>query len=242
MLKAIFIFALMTLASLLPHAQAVAQDLAPVEMRFRPGQTSQQFRGTVTGYQTAIYSLEARGGDRADISLKAPKNTSLYYNIISPSGKTIFDGSMSPNNAQRFSQTLNEGGYYRFRVYLMRNDARRGKRADFTLNVSLSGKPAPLPPGAIGPLPPSGPSFDCRKARGTVETTICRSAVLSELDGRLSFVYKDAVAGAPPKRAQLIRSDQRTWLANRNICLRKPNVTGCLDTLYRARIAILEPK
>jgi len=220
---------------------ALAQDVAnevPTILRFNPGQSSQEIRGTIAGYQGAVYALNARSGDRADIRLDGPRNVSIYQNITSPSGRTVFNGSLS---GSRFNGTLNESGVYRVRVYLMRNDARRGKRADFRLNIRLD---STVGPGGPTPRPPygHGPSFDCRKASGTIETAICRSASLSELDARLAFVYKDALAGAPPNRRYILQNDQRNWLLTRNDCARRPNVAVCLDKAYRSRIGILEPK
>ncbi|WKL56563.1 hypothetical protein Q1W73_12820 [Asticcacaulis sp. ZE23SCel15] len=218
---------------------ALAQPTdAVTTLRFNPGQSSQDIRGTVVGYQGAVYAVNARGGDRADIRLQGPGNVSLYYNVISPSGDTLFNGSIS---GDRFTGTLKETGTYSIQVYLMRNDARRGKRADFKLSVRLDSN------GAVpGPItrPPHGygPSFDCRKAGGVVEATICRNTSLSELDARLAFVYKDALAGASPNRKIIIQRDQKIWLTNRNACTGRKNVSSCLDKAYRSRIGMLEPK
>ncbi|WP_343685474.1 lysozyme inhibitor LprI family protein [Asticcacaulis sp.] len=136
---------------------------------------------------------------------------------------------------------MTETGTYSVRVYLMRNDARRGKRADFKLNIKLESVSGP---GAPSPRPPHGygPSFDCRKASGVIETTICRSSHLSELDARLAFVYKDALAGASASRRVFIQRDQKTWLNGRSDCARRANVTTCLEKAYLARISVLEPK
>ena len=90
--------------------------------------------------------------------------------------------------------------------------------------------------------PSDGPSFDCSRARGVIETAICRSPALSELDGRLDFVYRDALAGAGPRQREDIRNDQRQWLNSRASCSRESALERCLTRLYLARISRLEPK
>lgn len=211
------------------------QQEAPSSMlRIAPGQAEVTVRGTVSGTQTLDYAFEAAPGAEMRVELEHRGQASLYHNVLAPSGATIFNGSM---DGARFQGSLRERGLYRVRVYLMRNDARRGKRVDFTLRIKQSGQQdRPLPPQA------SGPSFDCRKARGPIESAVCRSPSLSELDGRLDFVYRDALAGSSSRRAAEIRRDQRDWLEARNACVRERALERCLNRQYMTRIGQLEPK
>lgn len=207
----------------------------PTPLRFAPGQAELDVSGKVTGYQVLVYEFDGAAGVKTSVLLTHPGSASLYHNVIAPSGNTVFNGSLE---GSRFQANLRERGRYQVRVYLMRNDARRGKNVNFTLRIRQSGAPA-QPPG--GPHA-SGPSFDCRKARGVVETTVCRSPALAELDARLAFVYRDALAGAPPRRADDIRRDQRQWIQTRDSCAREPGIDRCLSQRYLARIGQLEPK
>lgn len=217
------------------HAQDATPQAAPVPLRITPGSPVREVQGSVTGYQQALFSFEGAPGQEVEIRLDHPGRTSLYHNLQAPSGTSIFVGS---RDGDRFADTLRERGRYVVQVYLMRNDARRAKRTTFTLRVRQT---APARP----PLHPSAgvaPGFDCRKASGMVETTICRTPALAQLDARLDFVYRDALAGAPSQHAEQIRRDQRAWLQERNACGRERELRACLERRYLARIGELEPK
>lgn len=74
-------------------------------------------------------------------------------------------------------------------------------------------------------------SFDCKRARGTVETTICADAGLSTLDEQLSAAYARALKADPNAKAA-----QLAWLKTRNACAD----AACLRQAYTARIAALQ--
>lgn len=220
---------------LLAPAYAQEPQSPPTVLRLAPNAGDIEVRGSLTGYQTLTYLFDGAPGLDMVVRLDHPGQVSLYHNVIAPSGATIFNGSA---DGPRFRAMLREYGRYQVQVYLMRNDARRGKRVSFTLRVRQSGMQAQSPRPPQG----SGPSFDCRRARSPVETAICRSPALSELDARLDFVYRDALAGAPGWRANEIRRDQRAWLEMRDSCVRERDIERCLSRRYLARIGTLEPK
>lgn len=217
------------------EASAQAPDAPASMLRLAPGQDEIVARGTISGYQTIDYAFDGFPGAEASIVLDHAGQASLYHNVIAPSGATLFNGSM---DGARFQAVLRERGRYRIRIYLMRNDARRGKVVGFTLRIRQFDRQArpPLPPLA------GGPSFDCRRARGAIEPLICRSAVLSELDGRLDAVYRAALASAAPRRAEQIRLDQRAWLGARDACIGEREIERCLGRQYTLRIGQLAPR
>lgn len=217
------------------HGTAQEQQTAPTVLNIAPAQPALQIRGEIAGYQTMTYVFDSAAGVETTIGLDHPGRASLYHNVIAPSGAMLFNGSL---DGARFRATLGERGRYQVRVYLMRNDARRGMRVAYTLRIAQSSRPAqrPLPAQA------TGPSFDCRKARPPIETAVCRSPALSELDARLDFVYRDAIDGAPPGRASQIRSEQRRWITEREACARERRLEQCLTARYATRIGQLEPK
>lgn len=108
----------------------------PTPLRFAPGQSELDVSGSVTGYQTQDYEFDGSVGGEVTVLLDYPGQASLYHNVIAPSGALIFNGSLE---GRRFQANLRERGRYRVRVYLMRNDARRGKRAAFTLQIRQAG-------------------------------------------------------------------------------------------------------
>lgn len=74
-------------------------------------------------------------------------------------------------------------------------------------------------------------SFDCGKARTSVEKSICANSSLSQLDDSMASMYKDAVA----RGGETVRNDQRIWFREREKC-RDEN---CILIQYQERIATL---
>ena len=98
-----------------------------------------------------------------------------------------------------------------------------------------------------------GPTFNCAKASGEVETLICADASLAALDRKLDEVYKAASAKAKGKLATRLREDQRGWVKGRNDCWKAKGeqtwitatwtvdtVKGCVDAQYRLRTSELQ--
>jgi uncharacterized protein YecT (DUF1311 family) len=76
-------------------------------------------------------------------------------------------------------------------------------------------------------------SFDCSRAATRVETAICEDRALSALDNQMAQNYRallNRTSGATESR---IRSEQKTWLRQRNAC---GEDARCLNREYRARI------
>ncbi len=75
-------------------------------------------------------------------------------------------------------------------------------------------------------------SFDCSKAKGYTELTICTTPTLSTLDDKLSILYKK-VNKKNPDSTQLIKKSQLSWLKDvRN----KATTAQSLKDAYIARI------
>lgn len=92
----------------------------------------------------------------------------------------------------------------------------------------------------IGPLAaraaePSGPSFDCARAKGRVTKLICGSPTLSALDRRLSEHYNALQAQPATDQAALAKDEQR-WLRDvRDACADE----ACIARAYETRDATL---
>lgn len=129
---------------------------APVRserVQFPRGASSTTVRGTIRGYDSVDYAIGARSGQTIAVSLRTT-NRSAYFNVLPPRGEeALFNGSIK---GSRFEGRLSQSGDYRVRVYLMRNAARRGETASFTLNIGVSGRPDAGGPGStqVGSGPP----------------------------------------------------------------------------------------
>lgn len=97
-------------------------------------------KGRIKGYQTADYIFSVGAGESIELAFK-PDRRSAYVNLLAP-GETetaFFIGSIS---GDRFEGAAPVSGDYTARVYLMRNDARRGATAHYTLTLVLGEKSA----------------------------------------------------------------------------------------------------
>ena len=95
-------------------------------------------------------------------------------------------------------------------------------------------------PVAADPAPP-GPSFDCARAQGVVETTICGDPELTAADRTTAQLFAavrtDALGVGPSAEPDA----QRRWLAERDkMCAIKGNeIAACLRQEFDARLDLL---
>ncbi|MEB3311816.1 MAG: hypothetical protein VKJ02_16450 [Snowella sp.] len=119
-----------------PVVTLAGSDIRTERVQFKPGTSGKVIKGTIKGYQTVDYVINARKDQSANISM-ASKNTAAYFNILAPGEKEVamFNGSMNDN---QFEGTLPKTGDYKVRVYLMRSAARRNEVANYTLDINIS--------------------------------------------------------------------------------------------------------
>lgn len=81
-------------------------------------------------------------------------------------------------------------------------------------------------------------SFDCDKARSSLEKQICSNNELSDLDAQVGEVYGAAKQNASTHEAERLTQEQRQWLRNvRNRC----EDAACLLKTYKSRLNELDP-
>jgi uncharacterized protein len=99
-----------------------------------------------------------------------------------------------------------------------------------------------------------GPTFDCAKAKGSVEELICKEPALAALDRKLDEVYKAAAAKAKDQMPAMLRAEQRGWIGGRNECWKAQanapiylteswtvsSVRECVEAQYKLRTAELQ--
>jgi uncharacterized protein YecT (DUF1311 family) len=93
------------------------------------------------------------------------------------------------------------------------------------------------------------PSFDCAAATAPVEALICADTGLADLDRKLADSYHALLATRVGEAQMLLREEQRAWAESRAIscgvesdpAIEEDDAIGCLNALYRARIAELQP-
>lgn len=87
--------------------------------------------------------------------------------------------------------------------------------------------------------PAHAASFDCSKAKTSIERQICADADVSRQDGLLQETYQKLLKeSAEPEK---LKAAQRTWIEERGRCGGKePDKTICLSLAYYARRGQLE--
>jgi hypothetical protein len=125
--------------SLAPAAHAASQTRT---VQFAKGTSAAMIKGSVKGYDTKDYTLRAGAGQTMKVSMEASRE-GAFFNVLPPGSKDValYNSSV---NGNEYAGTLDKAGTYTIRVYLMRNEARRGTKADFTLNVGITGANAPV--------------------------------------------------------------------------------------------------
>ena len=103
-------------------------------VHFEKEASSKTIHDAVKGWELKEYRLGAKAGQRMKVVLDSSNNV-LFFNIWAPGEEmALFNGSDMGN---RFTVVLPKDGIYRVRVYLMRNEARSGEKAEYTLTFAI---------------------------------------------------------------------------------------------------------
>ena len=86
------------------------------------------------------------------------------------------------------------------------------------------------------------PSFLCTKAKGWMQTTICGSERLSDLDLQLAVAYARMLRVTSGTARRSLQDEQRAWSASRNECREASEPAACLEDRYQHQIAALESR
>ena len=121
--------------SLLILSSAGAFETVQTQMvHFAKGASSETIHDTLKGWKLKEYRLGAKAGQRMNVVLNS-SNDALFFNIWAPGEEmALFNGS---DMGSSFSAALPKDGTYRIRVYLMRNEARSGEKAEYTLTLAI---------------------------------------------------------------------------------------------------------
>jgi len=108
-------------------------------VHFAKGSTTTIIKGNVLGYNYVDYRLRASAGQTLRVRMQAG-NPSNYFNVNPPDSGDVsmFIGG---GGDKAFESMLPADGSYVIRVYLMRASARRNEESNYTLSISIEGKP-----------------------------------------------------------------------------------------------------
>ncbi|HRC72233.1 MAG TPA: lysozyme inhibitor LprI family protein [Candidatus Competibacter sp.] len=79
-------------------------------------------------------------------------------------------------------------------------------------------------------------SYDCTRADTAAEIAVCSNPGLNRMDEDLAVEYRSLLKRLPPRRAELVRQDQRSWIMARDSCGAD---VRCLRARYQERSARL---
>ena len=140
------------LAALLPVV-ALADQTTTHRVEFAAGKSSTTLTGKVSGGDTVLYKLNAKNGQFLKVTFK-PDKESAAYNIYIP-GRSPGDEALhiSETGGRAYLGQLYKTGDHTISVFLIRNAARKGVTANYTLEISVTDKA----PGAEEEKPATGP-------------------------------------------------------------------------------------
>lgn len=109
-------------------------------IKFKSGSSSGSVKGSVKGYDRKDFVINGKKGQKMSVNLKS-SSTFVYFNIADSKDGFAADMPMDPKplDVRDWEGTLHKDGDYFIRVYLVRAEARRDGKADFTLDVSITG-------------------------------------------------------------------------------------------------------
>jgi len=115
---------------------AIGQSIRKEEVNLKTGGSSTTLKAQITGDQIVDYVLRAKAGQKMTVTLMSG-NPSCYFNLTAPGqDAALFVGSTS---GSKYEGVLPSDGDYAVRVYLMRNAARRGEKANYSITISVAG-------------------------------------------------------------------------------------------------------
>jgi hypothetical protein len=97
------------------------------------GGGGQTIKGTITGKQYSDHKVYFQNNQLLTMSMDA-SNTSCYFNILTPEGEAVHNGSRDGNN---FKGTMGFNGYYTVRVYLMGAANSDNQKVNYTIRYSV---------------------------------------------------------------------------------------------------------
>lgn len=125
-------------------------------VQFKPETDSTTIRGTVKGDDFVVYKLNARDGQFLTVSMTTD-NESSDFNIYIPGrgpGDEALFASAQSSAGRQYTGQLYKTGDHSISVFLNRNAARSGQKANYSLSIRVT---ATLPESnAAAPAPPTG--------------------------------------------------------------------------------------
>lgn len=115
-------------------------EIRTERVSFAKGASSATLKGSVAGYNVVDYVVNAQKGQTMSISLKT-SSTFAYFNVRGSKDGFASELDVNPKAMEEkdWKAELPKSGDYYIRVYLVRAEARRDGKADYSLSISVTG-------------------------------------------------------------------------------------------------------
>jgi hypothetical protein len=143
-MRKVLLAVLLGLVVLAPAARAA--DVRTVHVHFARGASEATLHGHVAGREAVHYLLAVRAGQMMRVVLHG--GSAVAFNVFEPGHVPGRDGALyiGEQNGPRMEVRTSHDGEYLIQVFLNRAAARRGERANFTLDIAVTGGAAHAAP------------------------------------------------------------------------------------------------
>jgi len=119
-----------------PAAPASQDKVTTVPVHFARGSSSASLKGTIGGYGTAHYILDARGGQTLTVRIDGSNNAN--FNVFAPGDEPGSSTAIGTGYVgQPWTGALPVTGSYTVQVYQPRATARRNEKASYGITLSV---------------------------------------------------------------------------------------------------------
>lgn len=122
-----------------PAAPPAQGEIRKERVQFEQGLNYAVRGGTIRGYETVDYMLNAQAGQRMVVRVLRKTNGAFFFNVLPPGSETALYVGSSSAKPDAWSGALPASGDYTVRVYLMRNAARRGAATTYAVQMTILG-------------------------------------------------------------------------------------------------------
>jgi len=109
------------------------------QVQFEQGLNYAVRSGTIRGYETVDYVLNAQAGQRMVVRVLRKTNRAFFFNVLPPGSVTALYVGSDSTQPDMWAGVLPATGEYTVRVYLIRAAARRREAANYAVQMTVLG-------------------------------------------------------------------------------------------------------
>ncbi|MCJ1886513.1 hypothetical protein LNN38_16775 [Pseudomonas sp. LA21] len=119
-----------------PALALAADTTTTVPVHFAKGASSSVSKGSFKGYDTVLYTLSAKAGQKMTVGVSGSSNAN--FNLFAPGDKPGESTALGGGSVgQDWSGALPASGTYSVQVYQTRATARRGEKVNYSIHFKI---------------------------------------------------------------------------------------------------------